>query len=84
MKKYILVVTGEDKDDTGLLIMDGESKEEVLKKYITEHADFDLEDDMDRGIAEQMLEENPIGIAELENLPGVENPQIDWYYNLED
>jgi hypothetical protein len=80
MKKFILVMPGEDADDTGVLFVNAENEEGALIYFLEEHQDFTLDDEDEAEMVRHLLEEYPVGIAEVtESNP---NPSLEWFYEL--
>lgn len=87
-EKYLIITTGEDADDTGVLFVQAESHEDALMTFLIDRQDFLLDKDENPEDREEeyiqvnrMLGEMPIGVAQIlghEN----ENPEIEWFYEL--
>ncbi len=83
MKQYLVLSTGEDKDDTGIIFIPAKSADEAFVKFLIWQDLYDDEDGID-DLVDSMLEDNPIGIAEVkmgEKLLNFSNPSLEWYYS---
>jgi len=84
MKKTFLIFTNSQKSmEHGFHIAKGNKKLQVLKDYIHESLGYELEDDDDRDVLDDLMEVQPIGIVEL--IPKYEgNLEISWYTSISD
>jgi len=86
MKFFLIVVTGE-RNDTTLNIIAANNADEAFGKFLDDE-NFDLEDEQDKNLVNDMLFNFPIGIAELPELPTLNenfhnNIHLKWYFAVD-
>lgn len=83
MKKFIILATGEKPDETRLVLVEAENEDAAIISFLEDGQDFTLDDDFEREMANNLLEEFPVGIAKYEDFVKVgDNPTFEWYYEI--
>lgn len=83
MKNFILIATGEDENATGVIFIEADNADHALQRWLSETQDFEVDEESDQEIINDMMENNPVGIAEITNMSDLLNPELEWYYSYE-
>lgn len=83
-KTFMIVASGENGDETDVSFVKAQDEKAALLYFVEVINDFDLKDAMDQSMANNLLEELPVGVAEFDPENLKQSYAFEWFYELPD